>query len=132
MLSSAGGRIAQIKQNYQSDYADIGLKQKRIGADQDAFQRVMAQKLEEGKELKFSRHAAERLSDRDISLSQDQSERLKEGVNKAWGKGIRDSLVVMDGLTFIVNVPNRVVVTAMDQDEVRDNVYTNIDGAVFV
>ena len=34
--------------------------------------------------------------------------------------------------SFIVNVPNKTVVTAMDQTESEDNVYTNIDGAVII
>ena len=45
-------------------------------------------------------------------------------------KGIKESLVVVDSLAFIVNVPSRTVVTAMDQNESENNVFTNIDGAV--
>ena len=45
-------------------------------------------------------------------------------------KGIQESLVMVDSLAFIVNVPNKTVVTAMDQGETEKNVFTNIDGAV--
>ena len=44
----------------------------------------------------------------------------------------RESLVIVDSLAFIVNVPNRTVVTAMDRTESDDNIYTNIDGAVIM
>ena len=47
-------------------------------------------------------------------------------------KGIRESLVIMDNLSFIVNIKNRTVITAMDQSENEENVYTNIDGAVII
>ena len=40
--------------------------------------------------------------------------------------------MILDSLAFIVNVPNKTVVTAMDQSESGDNIYTNIDGAVIV
>jgi len=83
-------------------------------------------------ELKFSKHAVQRLDDRNISLTADQSQRLEEGVQKAEAKGIKDSLVIVDSLAFIVNVTNQTVVTAMDQTESDDNVFTNIDGAVIV
>jgi flagellar operon protein len=73
-----------------------------------------------------------RLSDRNISLSEEQSERLENGVHRASEKGIKESLVLMDSLAFIVNVPNRTVVTAMDQNESDENIFTNIDGAVIV
>ena len=82
-------------------------------------------------EIKFSKHATQRLDERNISLSVEQSERLNAGVQKASEKGINDSLVIVDSLAFIVNVPNQTVVTAMDQTESTDNnVFTNIDGAV--
>ncbi len=80
-------------------------------------------------ELKFSKHANMRLEQRDIALSADQSQRLEAGVAKASEKGIKESLVIVDSLAFIVNVPNQTVVTAMDQTESDENVFTNIDGA---
>lgn len=82
--------------------------------------------------LKFSKHAAARLSSRNISLSSEQSKRLENGVQQAKEKGINESLVLVDSLAFIVNVPNQTVVTAMDQTETKSNVFTNIDGAVIM
>ncbi|WP_029232090.1 TIGR02530 family flagellar biosynthesis protein [Butyrivibrio sp. VCB2006] len=80
--------------------------------------------------LKFSKHAANRLNDRSIELTQDQMLRLNQGAKEASEKGIKDSLILIDQLAFIVNVPNNTVVTAMDQTETKNNVFTNIDGAV--
>lgn len=97
-----------------------------------SFEEILKQKQDVtgSSELKFSKHAAMRLEDRNINLSEEQSERLETGVRKASEKGIRESLVIVDSLAFIVNVPNKTVVTAMDQNESDDNIYTNIDGAV--
>ena len=72
------------------------------------------------------------MEQRDIALSAEQSQRLEAGVAKASAKGIKESLVIVDSLAFIVNVPNQTVVTAMDQTESEDNVFTNIDGAVII
>lgn len=83
-------------------------------------------------EVKFSKHAANRLADREIELSDNQLERLSEGTKKASAKGIRETLVIVDQLAFIVNIPNNTVITAMDRTETNDNVYTNIDGAVIM
>lgn len=88
------------------------------------------QKAADVSEVKFSKHASMRLSTRNICLSDQQSERLEAGVEMAEKKGIKESLVVVDSLAFIVNVPSRTVVTAMDQNESENNVFTNIDGAV--
>ena len=80
--------------------------------------------------VKFSKHAAKRLDDRDITISDDQKDRLNFGVQLADEKGIKDSLVMVDSLAFIVNVPSQTVITAMDGGESDDGVFTNIDGAV--
>lgn len=113
------------------------LKPNRImetaGAPQVSFEEILRGKQsEESSELKFSKHASMRLKERNISLTMEQSARLESGVLRAGEKGIKDSLVMIDSLAFIVNVPNRTVVTAMDQTEQQDNIYTNIDGAVIM
>ena len=83
-------------------------------------------------ELKFSKHATNRLSDRNIALTSNQLERLSDGTKKAQEKGIKESLVLVDELAFIVNTKNNTVTTAMDQTETNENVFTNIDGAVIM
>jgi flagellar operon protein len=99
-----------------------------------SFEEILRRKQDvtESSELRFSKHATMRLMDRDINLSQEQSERLENGVMKASEKGIQESLVIVDSLAFIVNVPNKTVVTAIDQNESLDNIFTNIDGAVIM
>lgn len=101
-----------------------------------SFQEILnlktGQGLHDQEQVKFSRHAANRMADRNIELSGNQLERLKEGTQKASAKGINDSLVLIDQLAFIVNIPNQTVITAMNQQEANENVFTNIDGAVIV
>ena len=115
---------------------DRYLKSKNSSAASESsgvsFEEILKQKQDVtgNSELKFSKHASMRLEDRHISLSQEQSERLETGVLKASEKGINESLVIVDSLAFIVSVPNKTVVTAMDQTESDSNIFTNIDGAV--
>ncbi|MBR1693681.1 MAG: flagellar protein [Lachnospiraceae bacterium] len=101
-----------------------------------SFQDIFVKKVESdgtrAEELKFSKHASSRLLDRNISLSDNQVERLNEGAKKALDKGISESLVLVDDLAFIVNVKSSTVITAMDQTETNENVFTNIDGAVIM
>ena len=100
------------------------------------FEEILRQKhtqsVIEQSELKFSKHAVNRLSDRNISLTDAQNVRLENGVKQASEKGIKESLVLVDSLAFIVNVPNKTVVTALDQTETNNNIFTNIDGAVII
>jgi flagellar operon protein len=101
-------------------------------AEKLSFEEILRRKQEvtESSELKFSKHASMRLTDRNINLSDEQNARLESGVLRASEKGIQESLVIVDSLAFIVNVPNKTVVTAMDSGESSDNIFTNIDGAV--
>ncbi len=80
--------------------------------------------------MRFSKHANQRLLSRNIVLSDEQMNRLNNGVNRARDKSINESLVMMDNLAFIVNVKNNTVVTALSKED--DSVFTNIDGAVIV
>lgn len=98
----------------------------------NSFQEALLEAMDSSREttLKFSKHATNRLADRNIELTKEQMDRLTEGTNKAGSKGIRDSLVMVDHLAFIVNIPKNTVITAMDQSQADENIFTNIDGAV--
>lgn len=97
-----------------------------------SFEEILSDKIAGESELKFSKHASMRLDSRNISLTPNQNMRLENGVKQASEKGIKESLVLVDSLAFIVNVPNKTVVTAMDQNETNSNIFTNIDGAVIM
>lgn len=100
-----------------------------------SFQDILnktAESAEKTVGVKFSKHAANRLAERNIELTDNQMERLQAGAVKAGAKGINESLVLVDELAFIVNIPNHTVVTAMNQIEADENIFTNIDGAVII
>lgn len=100
-----------------------------------SFEKILEDKrnqFTQGSVLKFSKHASSRLTSRNIELTDSQVSRLEDGMQKANEKGIKDSLVLVDKLAFIVNVPSKTVVTAMDSNETNENIFTNIDGAVIV
>ena len=123
--------IEQLTDRYLTGTRRAGIQKMSEGF---SFQEILEQKTlkETAGNLKFSKHALVRLSDRNIELSAGQLERLNDGARKAEQKGIKDSLVIVDQLAFIVNVPNQTVVTAMDSTETTENIFTNINGAVII
>ncbi|MDD4527226.1 MAG: hypothetical protein PHF25_04205 [Candidatus Margulisbacteria bacterium] len=80
--------------------------------------------------LKFSNHAISRLQKRNIEISKTQLERINQAFDKVAQKGAKESLILLDELAFVVSVSNKTVVTAMDQQSMKDQVITNIDSAV--
>ncbi len=125
--------IAQLSDQYLGKAQKTQVRDPLVTTDGLSFQELLRQKELQGTGgLKFSKHAMGRLADRNIELSDSQLERLETGTKKASQKGIRDSLVIVDELAFIVNIPNRTVVTAMDSTETDGNIFTNINGAVII
>ena len=80
--------------------------------------------------LQFSGHALERVQRRGIDTSPQTLERLDGAVQRAAAKGARESVVLVDGTAFVVSVRNKTVITAVDAQHMREQVFTNIDSAV--
>lgn len=89
-------------------------------------------KIKSNESVKFSKHAMERLNSRNIELSSAELERINQGVDKAKSKGVRDALIMMDNKVFVASVQNKTIITAAMDEQLKDNVFTNIDGAVIV
>ncbi|NLY17664.1 MAG: flagellar biosynthesis protein [Clostridiaceae bacterium] len=97
----------------------------------DGFAEILKDKLNEGRDITISKHARLRMEMRNVNLTEAQRKKLANAVDKADAKGVRDTLVVMDKMAFVVNVRNRTLITAVNSGELKENVFTNIDGAVF-
>jgi flagellar operon protein len=87
--------------------------------------------LESVQRVKFSNHAQSRMQSREISLNSENVNRLSDAIDKAEKRGGKSSLVVVDDLAFIVNVQNRMVITALDKNQRGEGVFTQIDSVVF-
>jgi flagellar operon protein len=82
--------------------------------------------------VKFSQHAIERMTSRGISFKPEEMMKLNDAVDRAAKKGSRESLVLMGDNALIVSVKNRTVVTAMDREAMKENIFTNIDSTVIL
>ena len=86
----------------------------------------------DSKKVTLSKHAALRTEQRNIHLGEAEMAGLDKACKMAEAKGIKDALVIMKDSAFIINSGNRLVVTVIDKSEMEDNVFSNIDGAVFI
>ena len=84
------------------------------------------------REIRFPRHAVDRMDQRNITLNPDEMARLKGAIDRAEKSGMKESLVILDQNALIVSVPNRMVITAMDRSSMQDNLVTHIDSAVLL
>ncbi|MDK2896267.1 MAG: hypothetical protein PWP04_387 [Candidatus Atribacteria bacterium] len=97
------------------------------GKDATSFEDILSQT-----EITFSAHARQRLQERGITLDGPILDRLSQAIHRIEAKKGESSLVMVDDISFIVNIPNRVVITCLDGQSRRGNVFTNIDSAVIM
>jgi len=82
--------------------------------------------------LKFSAHAQARLESRNIRLSSEDVAKMNAMADKAAAKGAKQSLFMMRDTAMVVSIVNRTVITAVDQNSMKENVFTNIDSAAII
>jgi len=108
-----------------------GTKIEQNTTSRSNFEDILNQKIRD-RQLKISQHAQARMASRNIKLSENQMAMLINAVEKAEQKGVKESLILMDNIAFVVSIKNRTVITAVDGPNIKQNVFTNIDGAVIV
>lgn len=126
------GPIQGLKGSGFSGQVDAaGTQKTRAGS----FGAVLQRELERSgqtRQVAFSKHALSRAEERGIEVTPTLLERLGDSVERAEAKGATNILALDQSLAFIVNVPNNRVITALSEAEMKDSIFTNIDGAVFL
>lgn len=96
------------------------------------FKSLLEKSLKAKDDVTFSKHAQQRVSERQIDVSTMTMTNLNNAVSRAREKGVKDALILNGDTMFIVNTTNNIVVTALKGSEMKDNVFTNIDGTVII
>lgn len=102
----------------------------RINANID-FSKVL-EEAQAKKDLKISAHAMDRLKERNITLTDSDINNLKTAVENIRSKGGREALILYNNVAYITSVKNNTIITAVDSNSLKENVFTNIDSAVIV
>lgn len=97
-----------------------------------SFKEVLSKQIDKKESFIISNHAAERLKQRDIIFDEEDMRNINEGINKAEKKGCRESLILYKDTALVASVRNRTIITAMDKDDSKGNVFTNIDSVVML
>jgi flagellar operon protein len=114
-------KISSLNNNIQPNY-------NAHRNDSNNFKELLSEKLKN--EVSFSKHANERIQQRNINVSREVTEKLNEAAVQAKDKGLKNVLVMIDNQAFILSTMNNKVITAVNNDDLKENIFTNIDGAV--
>jgi flagellar operon protein len=97
-----------------------------------SFSEILAERIKANSNINFSKHAIERVAQRNVDLNEAHMERLNEGVRLASQKGLGETLILIDQTAFIVNAKNNTVITTVSGNDLKGNVFSNIDGTVII
>lgn len=107
-----------------------GFQQRKV-ANKD-FGQILENIRRKNQSIVFSKHALERMNRRNMQLTSEEMNRLERAFNKAEDKGVKDALILLDDKAFIANIKNKTVITTLFKEQLKENVFTNIDGAVII
>ena len=128
---------SKIKTNLIPQVSKLPAKKKAEASSavsNSEFNQIFQEKLDPKKKegLQISKHAQKRIEDRSLDFDQNEFLKLREAIGKLKDKGGKDSLVVTDKAAYIVDVSQEKVVTAMNKDDMSENVFTKIDSTLFI
>jgi len=100
----------------------------------NGFETLLQQEInqETAQPLTFSGHALMRMQQRQINLSLAEMQALTSAAGKARQKGAKETLIIAERAAFVVSVQNNTVITVLDKENLKDNVFTQIDSAVVI
>lgn len=122
-------RFQQHIQQLQPTLRQQSIARPSVPTSKQSFSQEL-EKATSSHQLKISKHASVRLNERNIHIDEKQWQRITEKVFEARSKGVNDSLVLTDQAALIVSAKNATVITAMDRNEAKDQLFTNIDGTI--
>ncbi|WP_164668990.1 TIGR02530 family flagellar biosynthesis protein [Virgibacillus doumboii] len=119
-------RIHQLNQHHSMPLPNV--KKPDHKSETASFKDVLAGV----QELKVSKHAQERLTERNITINEKQWQEISQKMVEAKQKGVTDSLVLTDDAALLVSAKNNTVVTAMNKAEATSRIFTNINGTILI
>lgn len=96
-----------------------------------SFNQVLQGKINEAN-LQYSKHADFKMKSLGIVRNREFESQLEIATAKARAKNIKEGLILKENYGFVVSIKNNTVITVVNLKEMKDNVFTNIDGAVVI
>jgi len=97
-----------------------------------SFADALRKAQQEQTPIKISAHAQQRMVQRNISMQPEELQALEQAVTALHKRGGKEALILREDAAFVVNIPNKTVVTAIDRTELRDRIFTQIDSAILI
>jgi flagellar operon protein len=132
LIPNVSSLPTDVKSGEQANALRAGEKSEFKGFIEREFLQPQVSPSDVGAKVNVSTHAVKRLQERNIELDGNEYMKLKEAIGKLRAKGGHDSLVITNKAAYVVDVDKNTVVTAVDKNNMNENVFTKIDSTIFM
>ena len=98
--------------------------------DEKSFKDILESAKSKGEGFTISKHAALRLNE--INFTKEDMKQIEKGFEIAKDKNSRNTVMLYKDVALIASVENRTIITAVEKDRAKDNIFTNIDSVVIL
>lgn len=128
-----GYRVINGKLHLIGDFPTYNKAEKsQSSKSSSSFEEILGKNINDNESFVISSHAAERLKQRNISFDESDMKSINEGINRAEEKGAKESLILYKDTALIASIKNRTIITAVDKESSKGNVFTNVDSVVIL
>lgn len=105
-------------------------KLKNNNSFKDILDKTIEKTTEKNRGYTLSKHAADRL--KDINFNEQDMEAIGNGFKIAEGKGSKNSVMIYKDIALITSIENKTVITAVEKERAKENIFTNIDSVLIL
>lgn len=116
--------------NFQTLPIEQRNQQNTTAQCKESFKSILDKALESNDGYKLSKHAAERL--KEINFTDQDMTAIGKGFDIAEGKNSKNSVILYKDVALIASIENKTVITAVERDRAKENIFTNIDSVVIL
>ncbi|MFA9456089.1 TIGR02530 family flagellar biosynthesis protein [Halalkalibacter sp. AB-rgal2] len=96
------------------------------------FKEVFQTELNNATKLVFTKHAKNRMESRGISIDDNKWIEIENKVVEARKKGIKESVVITEDATLLINAQTHTIITALNRNEAKSQIFSNINGTILI
>lgn len=103
---------------------------KQNAKDKRSFEDVLNEVKGKNEGFTVSKHAAERLNE--INFTKDDMNEIEKGFQIAKDKNSKNTVMIYKDVALIASVENKTLITAIEKERAKDNIFTNVDSVVIL
>ena len=113
--------------NFQLPEQNINYKNNNKSSFNDILQNEINKNNES---YTLSNHAANRL--KEINFTEDDMKEIGKGFKIAEEKGAKNSVMIYKDVALVASIENRTLITAVEKERAKENIFTNVDSVVIL